>query len=75
MIIRLTLKNIITFGKKLKRIFFVVLKNVSVFNMPKKMEAALKKTARKKFHSTTSKKARAYIYGTMRKAGWKPKKK
>ncbi len=43
--------------------------------MPKKMEAALKKTARKKFHSTTSKKARAYIYGTMRKAGWKPKHK
>lgn len=40
--------------------------------MPKKMERALKRTARKKFGSTTSKKARAYIFGTMRAAGWKP---
>jgi hypothetical protein len=42
--------------------------------MPKKMERVLKKTAKKKFHSTTSPKARAYIYGTMRKTGWKPKR-
>ena len=38
------------------------------------MERALKKTARKKFGSTTSKRARKYIYGTMRKSGWAPKK-
>jgi hypothetical protein len=31
------------------------------------MEAALKKMAKKKFGSLTSKKARAYIYGTMQK--------
>jgi hypothetical protein len=36
------------------------------------MERELKATARKKFHSTTSKKARAYIWGTLRKTGWKP---
>ena len=40
--------------------------------MPKKMEAALKKAARKKFGSTKSKRARKYIYGTMRKTGWVP---
>ncbi|MCW4049359.1 MAG: hypothetical protein NWE89_06430 [Candidatus Bathyarchaeota archaeon] len=42
--------------------------------MPKKMEAALRAEARKKFGSTTSERARKYIYGTMRKTGWKPKK-
>jgi len=42
--------------------------------MPKKLEKKLKKTARKKFGSTTSKRARKYIWGTMRKTGWKPKK-
>ena len=42
--------------------------------MPKKMEEALKKEARKKFGSTTSERARKYIYGTLRKTGWKPKK-
>jgi len=42
--------------------------------MPKAMERALKRKARKKFGSSTSKRARAYIYGTMRKTGWKPKK-
>lgn len=35
--------------------------------MPEKMERALKKTARKKFGSTTSKRARRYIYGTLNK--------
>jgi len=44
--------------------------------MPKKMEQALKKSAKKKFGSTTSKRARAYIYGTMQeKTDWKPGKK
>ncbi len=42
--------------------------------MPKAMERALKAKARKKFGSSTSKRARAYIYGTMRKTGWRPKK-
>jgi hypothetical protein len=41
---------------------------------PIKMEKALKKEARKKFGSTTSERARKLIYGTMRKAGWKPKR-
>jgi len=40
--------------------------------MPEKLERELKKTASKKFGSTTSKRARKYIYGTMRKTGWKP---
>jgi hypothetical protein len=42
--------------------------------MPKAMEKALKRGDRKKFKSETSKRARKYIYGTMRKAGWKPKR-
>lgn len=42
--------------------------------MPVKMERALKQGARKKFHSTKSKRARAYIYGTMRKSGWTPRR-
>jgi len=42
--------------------------------MPRKMEEALKKEALKKFGSTTSPRARRYIYGTMHKEGWKPKK-
>jgi hypothetical protein len=41
--------------------------------MPEKMERELKKEAMKKFGSTTSERARKYIYGTMRKTGWKPK--
>lgn len=41
--------------------------------MPKKVENALKKSASKKFSSTTTPKARAYIYGAMRKMGWRPK--
>lgn len=43
--------------------------------MPKKLERKLKRQARKKFGSTTSKRARKYIYGTLRKTGWKPKRK
>jgi hypothetical protein len=41
--------------------------------MPKALENALKKRARKLFGSSKSKKAGAYIYGTLRKTGWKPK--
>jgi hypothetical protein len=41
--------------------------------MPKAMEKALKRTAKKK--GLKGKRAAVYIYGTMRKAGWKPKKK
>ena len=40
--------------------------------MPKALEKKLKKQAKKKFHSTTSKRAEAYIFGTMRKTGWTP---
>lgn len=40
--------------------------------MPEAMERDLKKQARKKFGSTTSERARKYIYGTMRKTGWVP---
>ena len=43
--------------------------------MPKKMERALKREALKKFGSSTFKRARKYIYGTLRKIGWKPKSK
>ncbi len=43
--------------------------------MPKKLEKALKKMAKKKFGSTTSERARKYIYGTMRKTGWRPRTK
>jgi hypothetical protein len=41
--------------------------------MPKKMEEALKKSANKK--GLKGKRRDAYIYGTLRKSGWKPKKK
>lgn len=40
--------------------------------MPKKMEKALQKKAKKK--GLKGKRKNAYIYGTMRKAGWKPKR-
>lgn len=40
--------------------------------MPKKMEKALKLLAKKK--GLKGKKANAYIYGTMRKTGWVPKR-
>lgn len=40
--------------------------------MPKKMEKALKKEAKKK--GLKGKRLNAYIYGTLRKTGWKPKR-
>lgn len=42
--------------------------------MPIKAERNLKRQARKKFGSTTSSRAKRYIYGGLRKTGWKPKK-
>lgn len=42
--------------------------------MPKEMERRLKAAAVKRFHSTTSPRARAFIYGTMRRTGWTPKR-
>jgi len=41
--------------------------------MPKKMEQALKRSAKKK--GMSKKRTAAYVYGTLRKTGWKPKKK
>lgn len=38
--------------------------------MPKKMEKELREEARKK--GLTGEDADAYVYGTMRKTGWKP---
>ena len=38
--------------------------------MPKKLEAQLKRQAAKK--GLKGERRRAYIYGAMRKAGWKP---
>ena len=38
--------------------------------MPEQLERALKKTARKRGFG--KKRAGAYVYGTMRKTGWKP---
>ena len=38
--------------------------------MPKKMEASLKRTASKRGYG--EKRANAYLYGTLRKTGWKP---
>jgi len=38
--------------------------------MPKKLEAALKKEAKKKH--LTGNRADAYVYGTLRKTGWTP---
>lgn len=40
--------------------------------MPKAMEKKLKKQAKKK--GLKGERRDAYIYGTMRKTGWKPKK-
>jgi len=40
--------------------------------MPKKMEVALKKQAKKM--GLLGEKKNAYVYGTMRKTGWKPKR-
>lgn len=41
--------------------------------MPIKMEKALKAQAKKK--GLKGKSADAYVYGSLRKTGWKPKKK
>jgi hypothetical protein len=41
--------------------------------MPKALERKLKAEAKKK--GFTGKKAGAYVYGTLRKTGWKPSKK
>lgn len=38
--------------------------------MPKELEAKLKKQAKKS--GLKGKRANAYVYGTMRKTGWKP---
>lgn len=43
--------------------------------MPKELEEKLKKEALKKFGSTTSERARAYIYGGLRNTGWNPYRK
>jgi hypothetical protein len=40
--------------------------------MPKALEKKLEKQASKKH--LTGKRRRAYIFGTMRKTGWKPKR-
>ena len=40
--------------------------------MPKVLERKLEKQALKRFGSTTSERARKYIYGTLRKTGWTP---
>ena len=42
--------------------------------MPKKLEMELKKRAKKLFGSSKSKRARKYIYGTLRNTGWAPKR-
>lgn len=41
--------------------------------MPKALEEALERAAVK--HGFKGKKKNAYVYGTMRKKGWKPQKK
>jgi hypothetical protein len=41
--------------------------------MPKKAEAELKKEARKKFPGDKEKQDK-YVYGALRKTGWKPKR-
>lgn len=41
--------------------------------MPKKLERELKSQAKKK--GLKGERADAYVYGTLRKTGWKPKRK
>lgn len=45
--------------------------------MPKKLERKLKKQARKKgfIKDGLTERGKRYVYGTMRKTGWKPSKK
>jgi len=40
--------------------------------MPAALERKLKSESKKRFGSITSARARAYIYGTLRKTGWCP---
>ena len=40
--------------------------------MPVAMERKLKAQAKKKFGSASSERARKYVYGTLRRSGWKP---
>lgn len=40
--------------------------------MPKALETKLKKEAKKK--GLSAKRANAYVYGSLRKTGWKPSK-
>lgn len=42
--------------------------------MPEKMEKELKAQAKKKGIKKGSKRYGAYVYGTMRKTGWKPER-
>lgn len=42
--------------------------------MPKKEEAKLKREARKKFPRNKTRQ-NAYVYGTLRKHGWRPRRK
>lgn len=41
--------------------------------MPKKLERQLRRTAKKR--GLTGARADAYVYGTLRKTGWKPRRK
>ena len=41
--------------------------------MPKKLELKLKKEAKARHYG--KRRTNAYVYGTLRKMGWKPKKK
>ena len=43
--------------------------------MPKRLHMALKKAAREKFGSTTSPRAKAYIYGTLHRVATTKKRK
>lgn len=42
--------------------------------MPKELELKLKKQALKKFGCSKCPRANRYVYGTLRKTGWTPKK-
>ena len=58
------------------RLGAVSLKTGRLADAAKKMEKALKRSAKKKFGSTTSARARKYIYGTLqKKTSWKPGRK
>lgn len=42
--------------------------------MPKQLEERLMREAKKKGYKPGSKEFNAYVYGTMRRMGWKPKR-